>query len=135
MSTDDLVSALQQLAEVLQTQSTLGGALAGIAEAATESVPGCDAATIAISIEGRPATAAMTARIALELDMVQYDTGEGPCLTTFRTMNMVRLNLAEKDEPFPHFAVAARRQGVRSVLSVPASWGTEVVGTWNPYSR
>ena len=135
MSTDDVVSALQQLAEVLQTQQTLGGALAGIAEAATISVPGCDAATIAISIEGRPATAAMTARIALELDMVQYDTDDGPCLTSFRTVSTIRLDLAEKDEVFPHFAVAARRRGVRSVLSVPATWGDEIVGTLNLYSR
>jgi GAF domain-containing protein len=135
VSSEDLVNALQQLAEVLQTQQTLGGALAGIAEAATASVPGCDAATIAISIEGRPATAAMTARVALELDMVQYDTDDGPCLTTFRTMNTVRLDLTEKNDPFPHFAVAARKRGVRSVLSVPSTWGNEVVATLNLYSR
>src|SRR3954468_13157727 len=135
MSSEDLVNALQELAEILQTQQTLGGALAGIAEAATISVPGCDAATIAISIEGRPATAAMTARIALELDMVQYDTDDGPCLTSFRTVSTIRLDLTEKDEAFPHFAVAARHRGVRSVLSVPATWGDEIVGTLNLYSR
>ena len=38
---DDLVNTLQQLADVLQTQRTLGIALANIAEAATVSVPGC----------------------------------------------------------------------------------------------
>src|SRR4051795_7681934 len=108
---DDLVNTLQQLADVLQTQRTLGVALATIAEAATHSVPGCDAATIAISIGGRPATAAMTGTIALELDLVQYDTDDGPCLTSFRTMNTVRLDLTEKNDPFPHFAVAARRRG------------------------
>src|SRR5881398_3051058 len=101
MSTDDVVGALRQLAEVLQTQQTLGGALAGIAEAATASVPGCDAATIAIAVEGRPATAAMTARIALELDMVQYDTQDGPCLTTFATMSTMRLDVTERDDAFP----------------------------------
>lgn len=135
MSLDDVTGALQQLAEVLQTQETLGGALAGIAEAATRSVPGCDAATIAISIEGRPATAAMTARAALELDMVQYDTNDGPCLTSFATASTIRLDLAEGDEPFPHFAPAARRRGVRGVLSVPATWGGELVATLNLYSR
>src|SRR4051812_16013623 len=119
MTMEDLVGALQRLAEVLQTQRTLGGALAGIAEAATLSVPGCDAATIAISVEGRPATAATTARVALELDMVQYDAGDGPCLTTFRTMSSMRLDLTEPDDSFPHFAVAAKSRGVCAVLSVP----------------
>ena len=74
MTSESLVNILQQLAEVLQSQRTLGAALAGIAEAATVSVPGCDAASIATSISGRPSTAAITARIALELDIVQYDT-------------------------------------------------------------
>src|SRR4051812_12865890 len=131
---DDLVDTLQQLAHVLQTQRTLGGALAGIAEAATVSVPGCDAATIAISIEGRPATATMTARVALELDMVQYDTHDGPCLTSFRTMKSVRLDLTERGDAFPHFAAAATRRGVRGVLSLPATWGPDLVATLNLYS-
>jgi GAF domain-containing protein len=132
---DDLVTTLQSLAEVLQTQRTLGAALAGIAEAATVSVPGCDAASIAISIEGRPSTAAITARVALELDLVQYDTHDGPCLTSFRTMSTVRVDLLEEGEAFPHFAVAARRLGIASVLSVPAMWGNDIVGTLNLYSR
>src|SRR3954468_20641992 len=95
LSSDDLVNSLERLAEVLQNQRTLGAALAGIAEAATVSVPGCDAATIAISLEGRPVSAAMTARVALELDMVQYDTDEGPCLEAFRTMSALRLDIVE----------------------------------------
>jgi GAF domain-containing protein len=130
-----LVSALQELAEVLQTQRTLGGALAGIAEAATVSVPGCDAATIAISIEGRPQTAAITARVALELDIAQYETDEGPCLASFRTMETLRLDIAEVTEAFPHFARAARAQGVCGVLSVPAIWRGEIAATLNLYSR
>ena len=132
---EQLVNTLQTLAEVLQTQRTLGAALAGIAEAATVSVPRCDAASIAISIEGRPSTAAITARVALELDLVQYDTQDGPCLTSFRTVTTMRVDLVEGGEEFPHFAPAARRLGVSSVLSVPATWGDEIVGTLNLYSR
>jgi GAF domain-containing protein len=67
--------------------------------------------------------------------MVQYDTDDGPCLTTFRTISSVRLDLTEHDEAFPHFSVAARRLGIRGVLSVPATWGSELVATLNLYSR
>src|SRR4051794_14380159 len=135
MSADEVVNALQQLAEVLLAERTLGAALARIAETATVSVPGCDAASIAISIEGRPATAAMTARVGLELDLVQYETDDGPCLTSFRTATTVRLNLIEQGDVFAHFASAARRRGVQAVLSVPATWGRETVATINLYSR
>jgi hypothetical protein len=132
---DDLVNTLQQLADVLQTQRTLGATLARIAEAATRSVPGCDSATIAISIGGRPATAAITGTVALELDVVQYDNDDGPCLTAFRTASALRLDLYEQGEAFPHVATAARRVGIRAVLSVPAIWGTETIATLNLYSR
>jgi GAF domain-containing protein len=135
VSSDDLVDTLRQLAEVLQTQRTLGAALAGIAEASTVSVPGCDAASIAISIAGRPATAAVTARVALELDMVQYDTQDGPCLTSFHSMRTVRVNLLEQGDIFPHVSQAAQQKGFRGILSVPATWGDEVVATLNLYSR
>jgi GAF domain-containing protein len=132
---EDLVSTLQRLAEVLQTERTLGVALASIAEAATQSVPGCDSATVAISIGGRPATAAMTGTVALELDMVQYDHDDGPCLTTFHSSSALRLDLFEQGDVFPHFAVAAQRAGVRAVLSVPSIWGGETIATLNLYSK
>jgi GAF domain-containing protein len=135
MISDRLMNTLQRLADVLQTHRSLGVAVANIAEAATQSVPGCDAATVALSIGGRPATAAMTATVALELDLVQYDADDGPCLTSFRTASALRLDVYEHGERFPHVAVAARRAGIRAVLSVPAVWGDETIGSLNLYSR
>ena len=135
MSTEDVANALEQLADVVQSQRTLGVALAAIAEAAVLTVPGCDAASIAISIEGRPATAVASGRVALELDLVQYDTDDGPCLTSFRNIELLRIDLVDQGDEFPHFARAATAQGVVAVLSVPATWGDEVVATINIYSR
>lgn len=98
-------------------------------------MPRCDAASIAISIEGRPSTAAITGKVALELDMAQYDAGDGPCLAAFETDHVVRLELVDASDAFPHFARAANDHGVVAVLSIPAMWGTEVVATLNLYSR
>jgi len=134
VASEDLVDTLQELATVLQSQRTLGATLAVIAEAATVSVPGCDAASVAISLEGRPSTAAITARVALELDLVQYDADDGPCLRSFRTMRSLRVDLVEDADEFPHFAVAARAAGMRSTLSVPSVWKGRIVGTLNLYS-
>ncbi|MBA2954799.1 ANTAR domain-containing protein [Nocardioides sp. CGMCC 1.13656] len=135
MISEDLLSTLSELANVLQTQRTLGGALANIAEAATTSVPRCDAASVALSLSGRPVTASATARVALELDVVQYDLHHGPCLTTFRRAEALRLDLVGLEAQMPHFAVAARRRGVVAVMSVPAIWGQETIATLNIYSR
>jgi GAF domain-containing protein len=86
-------------------------------------------------LEGRPSTAAITARVALELDLVQYDADDGPCLTCFRTLRTVRLDLVEQGDVFPHVAVAAQRLGIQSVLSVPSIWRGQCVGTMNLYSQ
>ena len=115
---EHLVNALlDELADVLQTKRSLGVALANIVEAATHSVPGCDLGTIALSIGGRPATAAMTGTVALELDLAQYDSDDGPCLTSFRTASSLRLDIFEQGDVFPHVAVAAHR-----VAFAPCSW-------------
>jgi len=133
--TDSVLNALQRLAEVIQDEESLGAALAKIAEAAARSIPGCDAASIALSLEGRPMTAAISARIALELDLAQYDSHDGPCLSAFRSMSSLRLEIAEAVDVFPHFTRAAQLRGLRGVLSVPALWGDDIVGTMNLYSR
>ena len=133
--TEDVVSALQQLAEVIQDEESLGAALASIAEATTTSVPGCDAASIAISLEGRPVTAAMTARIALELDMVQYDTHDGPCLSSFPIDERASSRHRRRRRHVP--ALQQSRTAPRGAGSsvVPAMWGNDIVGTVNLYSR
>ena len=125
----------KQLTEVLQTHDTLGRN-AGQHRRGGDGVGAwCDAATIAISIGGQPATAAMTGTVALELDMVQYDNDDGPCLTSFRTASTLRLDLYEQGEAFPHIAIAAQRVGIRAVLSVPSHLGGETIATLNLYSR
>src|SRR3954470_11020066 len=133
--TDSVLNALQRLAEVIQDEESLGAALAKIAEAAARSIPGCDAASIALSLEGRPITAAISARIALELDLAQYDAHDGPCLSALRSVSTLRLDIAEAVDAFPHFTRTAQLRGVRGVLSAPALWGDDIVGTINLYSR
>ncbi|MCU1346781.1 MAG: transcriptional regulator [Acidimicrobiia bacterium] len=134
MAPESLVAALMKLTEVVQTERTLGGTLARVAETAVLSVPGCDAASVTISVEGRPATAAMTARVALELDLAQYDADDGPCVEALKGGRTIRFDLVDPGDAYPHFAVGAQRAGVRGVLSIPARWGTDIVGVLNLYS-
>jgi GAF domain-containing protein len=77
----------------------------------------------------------MTSRIALELDMAQYDAHDGPCLSSFRSRHTLRLDVADGGDSFPHFSRVAELSGVKGVLSVPALWGNDIVGTMNLYSR
>src|SRR5205814_6743152 len=71
----------------------------------------------------------------LEVDLVQYDTGEGPCLEAIRKSDLVRLDVVDSATAYPHFAPGALDAGIETVLSVPAVWHGNVVGALNLYSK
>jgi GAF domain-containing protein len=131
----EIVESLLALSDTLISERTLGLTLARIVDTATRSIPGCDAASVGLSLAGRPATATTSGRVALEVDLAQYDTDEGPCLEALRTSQTIRIHIVDAHESFPHFAPLAEQLGIRSILSVPARWGDVVVGTLNLYSR
>jgi len=131
---NDLVAAISALSRVLLTDQSLNGDLLRIAAAAEWTVPGCDGASIALSIDGHPRTDAATDKVVLELDLAQYEAGDGPCLLALREARPVRLDLISEQDRFQHFAQRAARDGVRSSLSLPIRVDGEAVGTINLYS-
>jgi hypothetical protein len=64
-------------------------------------------------------TAATANELALNLDLVQYDADEGPCLAAAVTGKVERLDEITPGPPYPAFAAAADRHGVHSSLSIP----------------
>lgn len=131
---NDLVEAITALSRVLLTDQSLKGDLRRIVAVAERSVPGCDGASVALSIEGRPRTEAVTSKVVLELDLAQYEAGDGPCLVALREVRPVRLDLIAEEGRFPSFAERAAEAGVRSSLSLPVLVDGEAVGTLNLYS-
>jgi GAF domain-containing protein len=76
----------------------------------------------------------VTDRLSLELDLVQYEAGEGPCVTAL-TGETIRIGYIPGDERFPHFAIGAADRRVLSSLSTPAIDHGRVVGSLNIYSH
>jgi GAF domain-containing protein len=95
----------------------------------------CDAAGLAAIAKGRTWSVATSDEIVLEVDLVQYDTGEGPCLDAIHSSHVVRLDIADGRETYPHFAPGALDAGIRSVLSIPVAWDGTTVGALNLYSK
>jgi GAF domain-containing protein len=98
-------------------------------------VPNCTAASVALIVEGEATTAAITDRVALEVDLVQYANDEGPCLAAVDPPRAIRMDVVAEDERFPRFAAAAVELGVQSVLSLPLVASGRVVGSVNLYSQ
>jgi transcriptional regulator with GAF, ATPase, and Fis domain len=130
----DLRDDLERLNRLLTSQRVLSTKLEAIAELVQRVVPGCDAASIAMIVEESSLTGASSSQLAIEADLVQYQQGEGPCLTAAQGGSTVRIDALHHDERFEHFAPGAIEVGVESVLSVPLSSDGEVVGSINLYS-
>ncbi|MCU1344176.1 MAG: hypothetical protein JWL70_442 [Acidimicrobiia bacterium] len=129
-----LAAALTDLAMEMLRDKTLKGDLNVLARMACNLIPPCSGASISMMVEGRPTTVATTDRVTLELDLVQYDNNEGPCVTALGG-EWVRIGYLAADDRFPHFAVGAADRRVLSVLSTPAIDHGTVIGSLNLYSQ
>ena len=130
----ELAMTLTQLAAVVLREKTLADDLNRLTRLTMKLIEPATATSIALLVDGHPTTAAASDRVAIELDLVQNTEDEGPCLLALDGRS-VRVALLATDERFPHFAIGAADQRIKSVLSVPISSDDEVIGTMNIYSR
>jgi GAF domain-containing protein len=105
-----------------------------IALIATETVPGCDMASITMLRDQKPTTPAFTAKTALLLDEKQYQLGDGPCLAAIRHRGAEHASTVA-DDRWPAFSSAAVDLGVLAVFSVPLGNEEAVMGALNMYSE
>ena len=132
---EESIEKLARVTKLLRTQRTLPAKLETVVELVKRTVPNCDAAGISLVIDGEPTTTAASDRLAVEIDLVQYDTGQGPCLAALDGANVVRIDVLERDSRFTRFAPGALALDINSVLSVPLAARGRTVGALNLYSR
>jgi GAF domain-containing protein len=132
----DAASALAEAARTIHREETLEETLAAIAETARISVPGIDHAGISIILpKGGIETKAATDAVVWEFDRLQYDLGEGPCLTAMHGAPVVSVPHARHDQRWPAFMPRALERGLRSQLAVRLFLDEEgTMGALNLYS-
>jgi hypothetical protein len=111
------------------------GKLEAVSALAKRMIESCDGAGLALQVGGRTRSIGVTDDVVLEVDLVQYDTGEGPCLESIEKSQVVRFDVLELDEHWEHFAPGALAYGISSVLSLPIVAGGTTVGALNLYSE
>lgn len=68
-----------------------------------------------------------------DLERLQVDLGEGPCLLAYRTGDVVHAVDLSAETPFPRFADAAMEAGMGSVFSYPLRSHGTIIGALNLY--
>lgn len=131
---EEFTERLARVMKLVRTQRTLPTQLEAAVALAKRTVPMCDAAGISLVIVGEPMTAAATDRVALEIDLVQYETGEGPCMEAMVEDHIVRVDLIGQEIRYSRFVPGALDTGINSVASFPLRSGARPVGAFNLYS-
>jgi hypothetical protein len=131
------MSAHRDETSVDAAETRLNRLLNLILETAVEAL-GFDAATITARHPTRGlATIGATDQRLVELDDAQYESGQGPCLTTLDPHDPVYLqDAAADDQRWQHFADTAAHLGVKSSLSLHVPTDTDqVAASLNLYAK
>ena len=132
---EGFAAKLERVRWALEKDHGFIGRLEAVAALARRVIADCDGAGISAVAHGRAWSVAASDDVVLEVDLVQYDTGEGPCLDAIRRAQAIRLDVARSTDTYPHFAPGAIDAGIQSVLSTPAVRDGHVVGALNLYSQ
>ena len=112
-------SAFQQLSRLMLRGQTTDTFLQAVVDATRTTLPGHVDASISVLIGNRPATAAHSGQLALDLDETQYERGNGPCLHAATTGEQVEIADARTETRWPDHTARAVERGSLSSLSVP----------------
>ena len=114
---DELARRLAEAARSLQRQTSPQQVMDGVVHLASAMVPGADEATITMVRKDRHCySAAATSAWASDFDVLQDETGEGPCLDAIWQQETVRVNDLSTDPRWPVLGPRAEERGVGSML-------------------
>lgn len=130
----EILAALQKLSALLVSDDPLSTTLDCIAQLPVEAIPGCDSAGVTLRVNNKVTTAAASDGFALEIDHIQYDTKQGPCLEALETGQFREIKCVTDETRWPEFCVRAETKGFRSNLSFPLKMNGSV-GTLNIYAK
>lgn len=131
-----LAETFGDIARTLLAAGSLDATLQRVVTAAVETVPGCDHAGISF-IEGRTVRSRATSdEVPVEVDKIQYEVDEGPCLDAMREHEVFSVDDLSVDSRWPQFSKrAAEETGVLSMLSFRLFVEQDTMGALNLYSK
>ena len=134
---DDTVAvqpAFDELGRISFAEHSLESLLDRVTTVASRVLPGEPVISVTILGDGRPATVASSGQLDLDLDLVQYSLGSGPCVTAASTGEAAELVDTRDPSEWSEFARLAAERGCGSVLSFPLPPQELVSGALNVYA-
>src|SRR3954452_2033601 len=116
----ELPEIFARVTGLLLTEPVVDHVVANIAQAAHQSLAGSvGAGATLIDAQGRPTSTASTNSLVKEADRLQYELGDGPCLSVWASARPARVDDLRDDRRWPEWGAAGARPGLLSCISVP----------------
>ena len=132
----ELAETFAAVARCLLDEDDVQATLTRITALAVDTIDGCDHAGISL-VEGRKiSTPAASDEVPVQVDAIQYETDEGPCLDAIREHETFRTGDLATEDRWPKFSRrAAEESGVVSVLYFRLFADTDTMGALNMYAK
>jgi transcriptional regulator with GAF, ATPase, and Fis domain len=127
--------AIVRAARAVNAPNDLQSQLDTIVQVARDSMPEIDHAGVSVAHkDGTVETKAATGDLVRQLDQLQYDLGEGPCLHAIEADPVVVVEEVWKESRWPRFMTGARELGLRSQMGLRLYVDEHTRGGINLYS-
>ncbi len=126
---------LAHIVEELTAEPEEAYTLQQVVDQAVTNIPGCDMSSVFVRRNGRVELAANTDGTATQIDELQFEFDEGPCLEALDEREIVHVADTEHEDRWPRWARETRDLGVRSSLSVRLMTEPSFFACLNMYSR
>lgn len=130
----ELTSVFARTSGLMLAERTVDAVLRLVTATAVQTVDSATGAGLTVvQADGSRATSAATDDAVEKTDRLQYDLGEGPCLTAVEQRRLVRVDDLSAEDRWPRWADAAGPQ-VGSSLSAPLVAGDACLGALKVYA-
>jgi transcriptional regulator with GAF, ATPase, and Fis domain len=131
----DLARALADIARAFDTYS-VHETLQRTVDLAVATIPGCDHAGVSVVHYGKISTPAASDGVALRVDAIQYEVGDGPCLDAIADEGIFQTDDLELESRWPRFSARAHDEtAVASILAFRLFARERALGSLNLFSK
>lgn len=131
---NELAASFAGIARELYSAHTVKETLQRIVDFSVVTIDGCSGAGISLVQDVDIVTPVWTESNVLEVDTMQYTTGQGPCLDAISKGETFYADDLMTDPRWPEFGPMAAEEGMRSLLSF-CLFGDTTLGALNLYAR
>ncbi|MFE4196220.1 GAF and ANTAR domain-containing protein [Paenarthrobacter sp. NPDC056912] len=132
---DELSTAIGRILGLLLTEEKVDHAVQRLSQAVKESIPGTLGAGVSIlDAQARRTSTGHTDAVVEQADTIQYELGQGPCLTAWAAEETVLVDDVGADSRWPEWSAAVRSLPIKSVISAPLIADGHSIGAMKVYA-